>query len=77
MAVDADGNWDGVCACGKKEADGIRCFLGATHETLEVSQAKYWELNPRLKPQPTPWAAPSIPVTVVEPSFPWVATPWK
>ena len=24
--------WDGVCACGKKENDGVRCRFGATHE---------------------------------------------
>ena len=23
--------WNGVCACGKSERDGIRCKLGATH----------------------------------------------
>jgi hypothetical protein len=39
MALDANGEWDGVCACGKKEADGVRCRLGATHQ----------------KPKPMPW----------------------
>lgn len=23
--------WDGVCACGKAEMDGVKCRLGATH----------------------------------------------
>ena len=31
MAIDANGEWDGICACGKKEADGVRCRFGATH----------------------------------------------
>ena len=29
MAIDANGEWDGICACGKKEADGVRCQFGA------------------------------------------------
>lgn len=32
MAIDANGEWDGVCACGKRDSDGIRCHLGATHQ---------------------------------------------
>jgi hypothetical protein len=33
MAIDENGEFDGVCACGKKENnDGIRCRLGATHQ---------------------------------------------
>ena len=41
MGIDANGEYDGTCACGKKEADGVRCRLGATHEPL--------------KPKPMPW----------------------
>ena len=29
--------WDGICACGKAEADGKRCRLGATHSAPSVS----------------------------------------
>ena len=43
--IDAAGDWNGVCACGKAAMDGVRCSLGATHQ-------------PR---QPLPWAIPSIP----------------
>jgi hypothetical protein len=31
MAVDKFGNWDGVCACGKRALDGVKCRYGATH----------------------------------------------
>lgn len=34
MGRDADGGWDGICACGKVEMDGVRCKLGATHRRL-------------------------------------------
>jgi hypothetical protein len=26
--------WDGVCVCGKEEADGVRCRFGASHRPL-------------------------------------------
>jgi hypothetical protein len=29
--------WDGVCKCGKREADGKRCKLGATHQAKAVA----------------------------------------
>lgn len=29
--------WDGICACGKAEADGKRCRIGATHSAPAVS----------------------------------------
>lgn len=65
MAIDANGEWDGVCACGKREADGIRCFLGATHQRLHRM----------------PWESTSIPKTAAAPSFPWtqdtVQFPWN
>lgn len=32
----ADGEWDGVCACGKAAQDGKKCKLGATHQPKEV-----------------------------------------
>ena len=35
-----DGEWDGVCACGKVEMDGKRCALGATHTRLERTHEK-------------------------------------
>lgn len=34
MGHDANGEWDGVCVCGKREADGIKCRFGATHQPL-------------------------------------------
>lgn len=57
MAVDSEGNWDGVCACGKVEADGIRCIYGATHQ------------HPAPKEQPMPWEA----QTPVKEKMPWEA----
>lgn len=27
-------DWDGVCVCGKEEADGVRCRFGASHRAL-------------------------------------------
>lgn len=64
--IDADGNWDGVCACGKKEMDGVRCFLGATHQ-------------PDKPRPPMPWANESIPATAPAPLFPWTPNrlPWE
>ena len=47
MALDANGEWDGICACGKAEMDGVRCRLGATHRPL--------------KPKPMPWEKPNEP----------------
>lgn len=31
------------CACGKSAMDGVRCKIGAFHETLEVSRKKRLE----------------------------------
>jgi hypothetical protein len=28
------GEWDGVCACGKTEMDGVTCRFGASHRPL-------------------------------------------
>jgi hypothetical protein len=68
MAVDIFGNWDGVCACGKKELDGIKCSLGATH-------------LPKFRDRMTPGelAALSTPASVAAPSFPWTKAkmPWE
>ena len=44
MALDANGEWDGYCACGKKEADGQRCFLGATHQNT-INQPMPWAIS--------------------------------
>ena len=32
--INTDGEWDGICACGKEAMDGIRCRFGATHRSL-------------------------------------------
>ncbi len=48
MGIDTDGEWDGICACGKVEADGVRCRFGGTHETLAVSQARFRAANPHV-----------------------------
>jgi hypothetical protein len=63
VGVDASGEWDGACACGRTDMDGQRCFLGATHKTR----------------QPTLWAMPSTVETVAEPSLPWTQKklPWE
>lgn len=29
-------DWDGVCVCGKTEADGVRCKYGASHNALAI-----------------------------------------
>lgn len=34
MGTDWLGEWDGTCACGKKEMDGLKCKYGATHQPL-------------------------------------------
>ena len=57
----ANGDWDGVCACGKIQKDGIRCRLGATH---------------RPPAPPLPWTAAPCPVEVPpvrenKACFPW------
>lgn len=77
MGTDFLGDWDGICACGKKEADGRQCILGATHETLAVSQARYREANPHLVEPGLPWVTKSIPAPVAEPSFPWLDSTCK
>lgn len=83
MGTDANGDWDGVCACGKKELDGIECFLGATHQTLEMARAADRERNPHLYPTPPafPWATSSDPATAPSPAplFPWTSfkLPWE
>lgn len=41
-------DWDGICVCGKKEMDGIKCRFGATHMTLEASQAAYAALQAKV-----------------------------
>lgn len=63
MAVD---EWSGICACGNPNMDGVKCRLGATHQTLEMSRAADRERNPHLYP-PMPWATSS--------TFPWDAQP--
>ena len=65
MALDANGEWDGICACGRTDMNGQRCFLGATHKPLPK--------------QPTPWAIPSAVANVAEPSLPWMQKklPWE
>lgn len=30
--------WDGICVCGKAEADGKRCRFGATHSDKAISR---------------------------------------
>lgn len=31
MAIDENGEWDGICACRKVFMDGVPCKFGATH----------------------------------------------
>lgn len=28
--------WNGVCVCGKRERDGVRCKYGASHAVLTI-----------------------------------------
>lgn len=49
MALDANNEWTGVCACGKPALDSVRCRLGAAHEPLKPKPMP-WE-----KPQEFPW----------------------
>jgi hypothetical protein len=51
VALDANGGWNGVCACGKKEADGVRCIYGATHKPYARMP---WE-KPKEPPKEFPW----------------------
>lgn len=57
MAVDIFGNWDGVCACGKKELDGITCRFGATHLTT-FSDAKSLAQSTTAPVPSFPWTQP-------------------
>ena len=52
MAIDANGEWNGICACGKKEADGVQCKYGATHQ-LRTQHLMPW-VSPITK-QEFPW----------------------
>lgn len=55
MGLDTNGEWDGTCACGKKEADGVRCIYGATHEPYK-SPPMPWELPSAVEPpKEFPW----------------------
>jgi hypothetical protein len=46
LAIDENGEFDGVCACGKINNDGVRCRLGATHKALPPRRMP-WETEPR------------------------------
>jgi hypothetical protein len=37
--------WNGVCVCEKKEADGRRCKYGASHARLETEMYKVYLTN--------------------------------
>jgi hypothetical protein len=54
MGRDTNGEWDGICACGKKEADGVRCRLGATHKPYEPRMPMPWEVKQEPK-EKFPW----------------------
>lgn len=51
MGVDANGEWDGICTCGKVAMDGVRCKYGATHR-LPESKPMPWETKPK---EEFPW----------------------
>ena len=34
MTMMTTNSWNGVCVCGKREADGIKCRFGASHRPL-------------------------------------------
>ena len=52
MALDANGEWDGICACGKAAMDGVRCKYGATHEPRKQMP---WEPPVTLTKHAFPW----------------------
>jgi hypothetical protein len=42
------------CACGKKEMDGVRCRLGATHKPLTAEKHAFpWEQKKEVMPWET------------------------
>ena len=51
----ANGEWDGICACGKAAMDSVRCRYGATH-------------GPRKQ---MPWEAPVTLTKPTKHAFPW------
>jgi hypothetical protein len=51
MGINKDGEFDGVCACGKVNNDGIRCRLGATHQA-PPPRSMPWEAEPRKDKMP-------------------------
>lgn len=53
MGTDWLGEWDGICACGRAEMDGVKCFLGATHKPLLVMP---WATPSTAKEAPSPAA---------------------
>ena len=57
MALHFLGEWDGVCACGKREADGIRCVFGAAHR-VPVESFPWVNSAPKAEtelPEKMPW----------------------
>jgi DNA (cytosine-5)-methyltransferase 1 len=51
MGLNNDGSWDGVCACGKSQSDGVRCRFGATHKP-PPPRPMPWETEPRKDKMP-------------------------
>jgi len=54
----------GICACGKKEMDGVRCRLGATHKGLDLP----WATKSTPAIPAVPWSVPQSPSP---PLYPW------
>lgn len=59
MAV-VNGEWDGVCACGKAESDGVQCKLGATHQPRTPWATKS-ETTMETEVTLPPWMQPRMP----------------
>lgn len=71
MGTDADGNWDGTCACGKKEKDGVMCRLGATHRGLPAATLLPWLQTPATEAKSLPWETAPSPSDGQMLTFPW------
>lgn len=56
--------WNGVCACGKIEQDGVTCRFGATHKSLRPMAQEV---------QSFPWTKPQEPSQFNgrDQTFPW------
>lgn len=68
MGTDTNGDWDGICACGKAAMDGVKCHLGATHQGRQLMP---WEISSTLAVAAVPSSTSQL---LSRPLFPWSGT---